>query len=174
MHGVCFTLLPCSTEYFSAERCGMIRTVCHNLFEACSVLFRSLFGVRCLTFSQLKRMHRVNLKQICFLMLSLMAWKTGMAKSTLGGKWVSTMKYRTMFWRCWACRAPSGIKWIMRWYTSSKSIRMIGLPWIQVELQVSMSFLTRVAIARLTSRCSGASICTTGYTKKLQIPMALF
>ena len=46
MCGVCFTSLPFSTEYFSAERCGMISTVCCNLFEACSVLFRSLFGVR--------------------------------------------------------------------------------------------------------------------------------
>ena len=57
----------------------MISTVGRNLFEACSVLFRSLFGVRCLTSSQLRRMHHVNLKQICFSMPSLMAWKTGMA-----------------------------------------------------------------------------------------------
>ena len=49
---------------------------------------------------------------------------------------------------------------------------MIGLPWIQVELQVSMSFLARVAVARLTSRCSGTSVCTTCYIKKLLRPMA--
>ena len=41
-------------------------TVCCNLFEACSVLFRSLFGVRCLTFSQLRRMHHVNLADMLF------------------------------------------------------------------------------------------------------------
>ena len=97
MCGLCFASLPCITEYFSAERCEMISTVCCNLFEACLVLFRSLFGVRCLTFSQLRRMHHVNLKQICFSVPSLMAWNTGMAKSTLGGKWVSTMQYKTTF-----------------------------------------------------------------------------
>ena len=50
---------------------------------------------------------------------------------------------------------------------------MIGLPWIQVEQQVSMSFLIRVAVPRLMSRCSGTSICTICYTKKLLRPMAL-
>ena len=45
MCGVCFMSLPCSAQCFSAERCEMISTVCCNLFEACSVLFQSLFGV---------------------------------------------------------------------------------------------------------------------------------